>query len=240
MQMFKYLLLLVTLFFLLSGCAKPPDKSLKDTRGIVAHAYAAGAVQYAPGEYQLAKSALQAAEVQVKNKQYKKASQTLELARRYAVEALRMTTERKVKLAAEQQKIAEEKRLVEAEKQRELKRQAVLKKQQLKKSKAVKKKQPKPAPVVVKNVPPAVVKVKLVDKIEVRAGENLAVIAARAEVYKDPLLWPLIYKANRDQIKDPKEIFCGQILVIPRDKPKEEVEAARQEAQTLNLFPPLN
>ena len=62
MQMFKYLLPIVVLFFFLSGCATPPDKSLDDTRSIVAHAYASGAVQYAPGEYQLAKSALQAAE----------------------------------------------------------------------------------------------------------------------------------------------------------------------------------
>ncbi|MCK5825557.1 MAG: DUF4398 domain-containing protein [Desulfuromusa sp.] len=240
MQMFKYLLLIATLFFLLSGCAKPPDKSLDDTRGIIARAYAAGAVQYAPGEYQLAKSALQAAETQIENKQYKKASRTLELARRYSVEALRQTTERKQQLALEQQEIAEEKRLAESAKQRELKRQAALKKQQAKKNKITKLKQSKSAPVATDKVPPVVVKLELVDTVEVQAGENLAVIAARAEVYMDPLLWPLIYKANRDQIKDPKEIFSGQILMIPRDKSKVEVEAARQEAQTLNLFQPLN
>ena len=78
------------------------------------------------------------------------------------------------------------------------------------------------------------------DKVEVQAGENLAIIAAQAQVYQDALLWPLIYKANRDQIKNPEEIFSGQVLMIPRDKTKDEIDAARQEAQTLNLFQPQN
>ena len=237
MQMFKYLLLIVALFFLLSGCAKPPEKSLEDTRGLVAHAYAAGAVRYAPGEYQLAKSALQAAEAQIENKEYEKASRTLELARRYSVEALKLTTEQKKQIALEQKKIAEKKRLVEAKKQRELVKKAAQKRQQAKKNKL---QQTKSAPVVVKQVVPVIEKPELLDKIEVQAGENLATIAAKEQVYHDALLWPLIYKANRDQIKKPEEIFSGQILMIPRDKTEDEVEAARQEARTLNLFQPLN
>ncbi len=34
-------------------------------------------------------------------------------------------------------------------------------------------------------------------------------------VYKDARLWPLIYVANKDHIKDPDLIFPGQKLVIP-------------------------
>ncbi len=236
MQMFKYLLLVAALFLLMSGCAKPPAKNLEDTRDVVAHAYAAGAVQFAPGEYQLAKSALQAAELQVKNKEYRRASLTLELARRYSSEALKLTIVRKEQLAAEQKKIAEEQRLKEFAEQRELERQAALKKKQAEKEKALKPKPPKAAPAPAKKTPPVVKKPKLVDSVEVQAGENLAGVAARAEVYKDALLWPLIYKANRDQIKDPREIFSGQKLMIPRDKTKAEIETARQEARTLNLF----
>ena len=240
MQMFNRLLLIITLVLLVSGCAKSPVKSLEDTRDVVAHAYAAGAIQYAPGEYQLATSALQAAELQVKNKEYRRASQTLDLARRYSAEALKLTIVRTEQLAAEQKKIAEEKRLAEFAKQRELRQQAALKEQQAQKKKVKVTKPKKPAPVVIKKAPPVIVKPKLVDNVEVQAGENLATIAAREEVYKDALLWPLIYKANRDQIKDPTEIFTGQILMIPRDKTKEEVETARQEAQMLNLFRPVN
>ena len=82
----------------------------------------------------------------------------------------------------------------------------------------------------------ATAKPKRLDKVQVRSGENLAAIAAREDVYGDALLWPLLYKANRDQIKDPKEIFVGQTLIIPRDKSRADTEAARQEAQDLGLF----
>ncbi|MCD6582948.1 MAG: DUF4398 domain-containing protein [Desulfuromusa sp.] len=237
MQMFKRLLLIVAVVFLSSGCAQPPPVGeLERTRSVVAHAYAAGAVQHAPGEYQLANSALHAAELQVRNKKYRRASLTLELARRYSAEALKLTIARKEQLAAEQKKIAAEKRLLELAKQRELEQQAELKKQQELKKKKIKPEPKKLTPVIVKKTPPIVKKPKLVDNVEVQPGENLAIIAARTEVYKDALLWPLIYKANRDQIKDPKEIFTGQALVIPRDKTRDEVEAARQEARELNLF----
>ena len=232
MQMFKRLLLIVALFSLVSGCAKPPDESLEDTRAVVAHAYAAGAIQFAPGEYQLAKSALQAAELQVKNREYRKAELTLELAQRYSREALKLTIERKEQQAAEQQKVAAEKQRIELAKQRELKRQSELKKKRQQQQKKKKKIVNKPVPK--KQLP--VVKPELADDVEVQAGENLATIAARVEVYNDALLWPLIYKANRDQIKDPTEIFSGQILMIPRDKTTAEVEAARQEARMLKLF----
>lgn len=50
----------------------------------------------------------------------------------------------------------------------------------------------------------------------VRRGETLPQIAARAEIYNDASLWPLIYRANRDQIRDPKRLWPGQILTIPR------------------------
>lgn len=235
MQMFKRLLLIVAIIALSSGCAKPPVADLENARSVVARAYAVGAAQYASGEYQLASSALLAAELQVKNKEYRKASRTLELAQRYSNEALSLTVERKEQQAAEKKKIEEEKQRVEVAKQRELKRQSELKKQREQQKK--KKKIIKPEP---KKKAPVVIKLELVNNVEVQVGENLATIAARAEVYDDALLWPLIYKANRDQIKDPKEIFSGQNLMIPRDKSRDEADAARQEARELNLFDLLN
>ena len=39
-----------------------------------------------------------------------------------------------------------------------------------------------------------------------------------------------IYKANRDQIKDPKVVYVGQDLKIPRDITVEEIIEARREA----------
>ena len=47
----------------------------------------------------------------------------------------------------------------------------------------------------------------------VRPGESLWRIAAM--VTGDPALWPLLYRANRDQIKDPSLLHPGQRLTIP-------------------------
>jgi len=71
----------------------------------------------------------------------------------------------------------------------------------------------------------------------VRPGESLWTIAAQRLVYGDALQWPLIYKANRDQIKDPRQIYPKQELTIPRDVAPEEVEAARETARRSEIFP---
>lgn len=64
----------------------------------------------------------------------------------------------------------------------------------------------------------------------VKKGDTLPSIAARHEIYNDSYMWPLVYKANRDQIKDPKIIYVGQDLKIPRDITMEEIIEARREA----------
>lgn len=51
----------------------------------------------------------------------------------------------------------------------------------------------------------------------VKKGECLWYIAGYEEIYGNPLKWPLIYKANKDKIKDPDLIYPGQVLTIPRD-----------------------
>lgn len=51
----------------------------------------------------------------------------------------------------------------------------------------------------------------------VKKGDCLWYIAGYPEIYGNPLRWPLIYKANKDQIKDPDLIYPGQVLVIPAE-----------------------
>ncbi len=48
-------------------------------------------------------------------------------------------------------------------------------------------------------------------------GESLWWIAEYKQIYDDPFQWPVIYKANRSQIKDPDLIFPDQNFVIPRE-----------------------
>jgi len=69
-------------------------------------------------------------------------------------------------------------------------------------------------------------------KITVKAGEPLWKIAERKEVYGSGWLYPLIYKANKNVIKDPNHIPAGTVLVVPRDVADPEVEMAKEEAMT--------
>ncbi|MDD2898109.1 MAG: LysM peptidoglycan-binding domain-containing protein [Desulfuromonadaceae bacterium] len=62
----------------------------------------------------------------------------------------------------------------------------------------------------------------------VRRGETLPQISARSEIYNDSSLWPIIYRANRDQIRDPKRLWPGQIFVIPRNFSHSEAVEARR------------
>jgi len=46
-------------------------------------------------------------------------------------------------------------------------------------------------------------------------NDNLWNIAKKKEHYANPFAWPVIYKANRDQIKNPDLIFPKQMFKIP-------------------------
>jgi len=64
----------------------------------------------------------------------------------------------------------------------------------------------------------------------VRRGETLPQISGRTEIYNNSNLWPIIYRANRDQIRDPKRLWPGQVLTIPRHFNLNEVEDVRRYA----------
>jgi hypothetical protein len=72
----------------------------------------------------------------------------------------------------------------------------------------------------------------------VSEGELLWTIAKRVDVYGDPLLWPLLYQANRDQIKDPRTIYAGQTFTVPRNVSEQERENARSLAKKSDIFSP--
>lgn len=54
-------------------------------------------------------------------------------------------------------------------------------------------------------------------------------IAGKDDIYKDPFMWPKIWQANTEQIRNPDLIYPGQVLRIPPPGPKsdEELRAER-------------
>jgi nucleoid-associated protein YgaU len=66
----------------------------------------------------------------------------------------------------------------------------------------------------------------------VRRGDTLWSISGQEIIYRNSLLWPILYTANRQQIRDPDLIFPKQILAVPRHLSQEEMAAAIRRART--------
>jgi nucleoid-associated protein YgaU len=66
---------------------------------------------------------------------------------------------------------------------------------------------------------------------EVRPGDTLWSIAEQA--IGDGTLWPALYRANRDQIKDPALVHPGQRLRVPEVAPEEAGQVRREARQLL-------
>ena len=90
---------------------------------------------------------------------------------------------------------------------------------------------PAPAPVAGPAMGPAVAAASD-DSYTVVTGDNLWMISGKSEIYNDVYQWPLIYKANSDQIKDADLIFPGQVLTIDRAATDADINAAINHAKT--------
>jgi len=71
-----------------------------------------------------------------------------------------------------------------------------------------------------------------VSSYSVVRGDNLWSISGKDEVYADPYQWPLIYKTNRDKIKDADLIYPGQVFDIDQNASASEIDAAINHAKT--------
>jgi hypothetical protein len=70
------------------------------------------------------------------------------------------------------------------------------------------------------------------DQYRVARGDTLWSISGKPTIYRNPLMWPIIYKANQQQIPDPDRIFPQQLLAIPRHLSQEEITLAIERART--------
>ena len=65
-------------------------------------------------------------------------------------------------------------------------------------------------------------------------GDHLWGIAKKKEHYGNAFAWPIIYKANRDQIKDPDLIYPNQVFKVP---PLSEEEKSKYQKLRKNYKP---
>jgi len=70
------------------------------------------------------------------------------------------------------------------------------------------------------------------DSYEVIHGDNLWNISGKDSIYANPYQWPMIYKANRDKIKDADLIYPGQVFDIDRSGSGSDIDAAVEHAKT--------
>jgi hypothetical protein len=91
--------------------------------------------------------------------------------------------------------------------------------------------EPTPAPVVkADNSPKA--------SYVVKKGDSLWKIASKKKVLGDPFAWPLIFKANRDQIQDPDFIDVHEDLSYKKNYSTDELADAKEKAEQTPPFEP--
>lgn len=214
---------------LVAGCASPPPRlDLEGARILVARAYAVGADHLAVDSYQKAYEALREGETHLARGDQIRARESFVLSEHFAREAIRQAEREKARLE-------EELRAREAASRDQQTAVAVAPRPpelpMARPSVPPAAPPPRPAPPAVPALP------EPVRAYDVREGDTLWIIAARPEVYGDPLLWPLLYKANRDQIRDPRQVYLGQVLDVPRNVSEAELEDVRAQARQSEIFP---
>jgi nucleoid-associated protein YgaU len=134
-------------------------------------------------------------------------------------------------------RLEDEKRRAEELKRAELQRLAQEQEKRLAQAKAEAQARAEAAEAARRKAKPQALKERVtpVSSYTVTRGESLPFIASQPQVYGDRTLWPLIYRANRDQIRDPRHIWPGQVLRIPRNMGREDVAEARRYAQERGL-----
>jgi LysM repeat protein len=90
---------------------------------------------------------------------------------------------------------------------------------------------PEPTPAVVATVEPTPAATPQAQRYSVSKGDTLWGISGKQEVYGDNFQWPLIFKANRDQIQDPDIIEIGQDLAVSKEFGQNEVSQAIENAK---------
>lgn len=221
-----YRTIVIALLFCVAvaGCSSSVPRGILQTRAILDQTLKSGDDKLLPSEYRSAEEAFKMAEALLREGEDDEAEELFQLAWKkgelllssIAAEKARLAEEARLK--AEAEKKEEERKRALAEEQKRLAEEK-LREESEKRVEKVRQERERPLPAY----------------HTVRRGENLPQIAARQDIYNDPNLWPLLYRANRDQIKDPRTVAPGQVLKVPRNLSREDVLEARRYAQERQL-----
>ena len=223
------------LLVVLSGCSPAVSLWRHDAKMVLDKARLEGAYEMFPQESKSAEDALLEGETLLQEDEVEKAdnffflawSKGILLDENFAAEKKRREEELKRKAEAEKRELERQRVLLEeqrrlAQEKAAAEERAVAEAEAEVKRKAEKARQTRERP--------------LPSFHTVKRGETLPLISAQPDVYNDPALWPLLYRANRDQIRDPKHIWPGQVLRIPRSLSREDLAEARRYAQEKPIY----
>jgi nucleoid-associated protein YgaU len=211
----------------LSACATQPPRYRSEAAASLERVKGVGAKKLFPAEFKSTLEAYDRGESALKQKEYEDAEGFYYL-------TLQKGALLEQEVVAEKARLSEAARVAEEEKKAELERRAQEEARRLALAKAE-----ADAARAQKEAVEAEGRRKvrpqrehlLVWTYTVRRGESLPLISSQPEVYGDRNLWPLLYRANRDQISDPRHLWPGQVLRIPRNIGRDDIAEARRYAQ---------
>jgi LysM repeat protein len=218
----RFLAIAALCVVILPGCAPALPRWRQDARIVLDAARLEGADKAFPAEYGSAQDAfirgetlLRADEVEDAETYYRFALlKTQLLEQNFAAEKVRRAAEARRRIREEKLELERQRALLD-EQRRATREKAAAAETRPRVERP--KQQPKERPLSTSHT--------------VKRGETLPQIAASPDVYNDYRLWPLLYRANRDQISDPRHIWPGQVLRIPRNAGRDEFAEARRYAQ---------
>jgi len=242
--MLKKLIYILIIFFF-SACSKPPMQEIINARSDIKAAYSAGASIHAPSVYYNAELALKKAEMNLNEKKYNKsrnqAKTTIKLAKKARELSIDHVSGLKSKVSGE---ITAVKKIFENFIKNNSEEYTKIQKIRDKLNKAYDAFSREDYILARKKVFEIVTlcrvgeyykksKKELPAFYKVKRGDCLINIAKNKEIFNNPWLWPLIYRANRDQIRNPHYIYVGQKLFIPRNIRPENISSTGREAKSL-------
>lgn len=239
--MSRFFLPALLLILFSHGCASAPHRELEAARAALSEAHSLGAAELAPARYRTAQEVLENSEAFMADGQYRQARESLPYAETLARQAIAATHDERKRRTSDARSTQERLQGLKKQLREEVQAQPRPRTSAPKPSRSVPatgKTQAKGKTTTATGptdlIPPTPA---LPSRYTVSDGETLWIIAGKKEIYQDPLLWTLLYRANRDQIKDPRRVYGGQTLTIPRNQSESEIAEAKASARKSDIFP---